>query len=159
FYHRITFGHLEPVLDTLVWLRRETAVWAEITTLLIPGLNDGNDEIGRECDWILEHLGADVPLHFTAFHPDFKMLDRARTPAVTPRQRSVGSPWLRHLPRGKYTGRRRSPTFHTGATMRSGPKRYWSHRSRSLRSLRSRKTSGRAIGMPLAPASCAAATM
>src|SRR5881409_2493960 len=68
FYHRITFGHLEPVLDTLVWLRRETAVWTEVTTLLIPGLNDGDDEIGRECDWLVEHLGQDVQLHFTAFH-------------------------------------------------------------------------------------------
>ena len=83
FYHRVTFGHLEPVLDTLVWLRRETAVWTEITTLLIPGLNDGDEEIARECEWILEHLGPDVPLHFTAFHPDFKMTERPRTPAAT----------------------------------------------------------------------------
>src|SRR5439155_1626103 len=79
----LSFGHLEAVLDTLVWLRRESAVWTEITTLLIPGLNDGDEEIGRECDWILEHLGPDVPLHFTAFHPDFKMMDRPRTPAAT----------------------------------------------------------------------------
>ena len=83
FYHRVTFSHLEPVLDTLVWLKRETSVWTEITTLLIPGCNDSEDEIRRECDWILEHLGADVPLHFTAFHPDFKMTDRPRTPAST----------------------------------------------------------------------------
>ena len=78
FYHRITFGHLEAVLDTLVWLRRESAVWTEITTLLIPGLNDGDEEIGRECDWLLEHLGPDVPLHFTAFHPDFRMMEIGR---------------------------------------------------------------------------------
>ncbi len=83
FYHRITFGHLEPVLDTLAWLRRETAVWTEITTLLIPGLNDGDEEIARECEWIAEHLGLDVPLHFTAFHPDFKMTERPRTPPGT----------------------------------------------------------------------------
>jgi len=83
FYHRVTFGHLEPVLDTLVWLRRETRVWTEITTLLIPGLNDSDDEITRECDWIVDHLGPDVPLHFTAFHPDFEMTDRPRTPAST----------------------------------------------------------------------------
>ena len=83
FYHRITLSHLEPVLDTLVWLKRETRVWTEVTTLLIPGLNDGDDEIARECDWFLEHLGPDVPLHFTAFHPDFKMMDRPRTPAAT----------------------------------------------------------------------------
>ena len=83
FYHRITLSHLEPVLDTLVWLKRETRVWTEVTTLLIPGLNDGDDEIARECDWFLEHLGPDVPLHFTAFHPDFKLMDRPRTPAAT----------------------------------------------------------------------------
>ena len=83
FYHRITLSHLEPVLDTLVWLKRETQVWTEVTTLLIPGLNDSDDEIARECDWFLEHLGPDVPLHFTAFHPDFKMMDRPRTPAAT----------------------------------------------------------------------------
>ena len=86
FYHRITFGHLEAVLDTLVWLRRESAVWTEITTLLIPGLNDGDEEIGRECDWILEHLGPDVPLHFTAFHRD---------PRPCPRDRPCRRPPLR----------------------------------------------------------------
>ena len=83
FYHRVMYTQLEPVLDTLVWLKRATEVWTEITTLLIPGLNDSENEIGRECDWILEHLGPDVPLHFTAFHPDFKMTDRPRTPART----------------------------------------------------------------------------
>jgi pyruvate formate lyase activating enzyme len=83
FYHRVTFSHLAPVLETLAWLVRETAVWTEITTLLIPGLNDGEDEIARECDWIVEHLGPDVPLHFTAFHPDFRMTDRPRTPPAT----------------------------------------------------------------------------
>src|SRR5262245_60555882 len=83
FYHRVTFAHLDPVLDTLVWLARETPVWTEITTLLIPGLNDADDEIARECDWLLEHVGPAVPLHFTAFHPDFKMTDRPRTPPAT----------------------------------------------------------------------------
>jgi pyruvate formate lyase activating enzyme len=83
FYHRHTFSHLEPVLDTLVWLKRETAVWIEVTTLLIPGLNDSDEEIRRECDWFLEHLGEGVPLHLTAFHPDFKMMDRPRTPPET----------------------------------------------------------------------------
>ena len=83
FYHKVTLSHLNPVLDTLVWLKRETPVWTEITTLLIPGLNDGDDEMRRESDWILEHLGPEVPLHFTAFHPDFKMMDRPRTPAET----------------------------------------------------------------------------
>jgi pyruvate formate lyase activating enzyme len=83
FYRRVTFAHLDPVLDTLRWLTHETPVWTEVTTLLIPGLNDGDDEIARECDWLLEHLGPDVPVHFTAFHPDFKMTDRPRTPPAT----------------------------------------------------------------------------
>ncbi|HYV56352.1 MAG TPA: hypothetical protein VE911_02350, partial [Candidatus Nitrosopolaris sp.] len=69
-----------------VWLRREQRIWTEVTTLLIPGLNDGDDEIARECDWFVEHLGADTPLHFTAFHPDFRMRDRPRTPAATLRR-------------------------------------------------------------------------
>ncbi len=83
FYRQITLSHLDPVKDTLRWLRRETSVWLEITTLLIPGENDGDDELREECDWIVEALGPDVPLHFTAFHPDFKMLDWPPTPAST----------------------------------------------------------------------------
>ena len=83
FYHHQTYSHLQAVLETLVWLKEETSVWVEITTLLIPGLNDSPEEIGRECAWILEHLGPEIPLHFTAFHPDFKMLDRAPTPPET----------------------------------------------------------------------------
>jgi len=83
FYHKLTFSHLNPVLDTLKWIKNETDVWLEITTLLIPGENDSNDEIQQMCDWILENLGDEVPLHFTAFHPDFKMLDKPRTPAST----------------------------------------------------------------------------
>ena len=71
------------MLDTLVYLRHETDVWVEITTLLIPGLNDSDTEIAAECAWIREHLGGDVPLHFTAFHPDYKMLDRPPTPPAT----------------------------------------------------------------------------
>ena len=83
FYRHVTLSHLEPVKETLVWLRRETQVWLEITTLLIPGKNDSDEEIRRECDWIVRELGPDVPLHFTAFHPDFKMLDLPRTPPET----------------------------------------------------------------------------
>src|SRR5262249_11880395 len=86
FYHRVTLSHLEPVLDTLVWLRREQRIWTEVTTLLIPGLNDGDGEIARECDWFVEHLGADTPLHFTAVHPYFRMRYRPRTPAATLRR-------------------------------------------------------------------------
>ncbi len=80
FYHHQSSGHLKPVLDTLRWLKRETAVWIEITTLLIPGLNDSEEEIRRQSGWIVENLGPEVPLHFTAFHPSFKMMDRPPTP-------------------------------------------------------------------------------
>ena len=83
FYRHVTLSHFEPVKETLRWLRRETDVWFEITTLLIPGENDGDEELREECDWIVEELGPDVPLHFTAFHPDFKMRDKSPTPAST----------------------------------------------------------------------------
>ena len=83
FYHKITYAHIEPVVDTLRYLRHETDVWFEVTTLVIPGHNDSEDEIDRECDWFVRELGPDVPLHFTAFHPDFKMLDVPRTPPAT----------------------------------------------------------------------------
>jgi pyruvate formate lyase activating enzyme len=83
FYKQITVGHLQPVLDTLVYLKRETNVWFEITTLLIPGENDSEKEIEELTQWVMEHLGPDVPLHFTAFHPDYKMLDKPPTPAST----------------------------------------------------------------------------
>jgi pyruvate formate lyase activating enzyme len=86
FYHKLTFSHLDPVLDTLKWLKNETDVWLEITNLMIPGENDEADETKRMCDWILENLGDSVPLHFTAFHPDFKMTDKPRTPASTLRR-------------------------------------------------------------------------
>lgn len=83
FYHKITFSHLDDILDTLLWLKYETAVWFEITTLLISNENDSDDEIQRMCDWILKNLGDKIPLHFTAFHPDFKMRDKIATPAKT----------------------------------------------------------------------------
>ena len=83
FYKKLTLSELQPVLDTMVWLRRETDIWFEITTLLIPGFNDSEEEIRRECAWVLENLGDDVPLHFTAFHPDYKMTDVPQTPAST----------------------------------------------------------------------------
>jgi len=83
FYHRLCYAQLQPVLDTLVYLRRETDVWFEVTTLLIPGENDSREELDRASDWFAANLGPDVPWHFTAFHPDFKMLDKPRTPAAT----------------------------------------------------------------------------
>ena len=91
FYWRICGGRLRPVLDTLEYLVRETQVWTEITTLLIPGKNDSDAELEAECRWIRDHLGVDVPLHFTAFHPDWKMTDLPRTPAETlARAREIG---------------------------------------------------------------------
>lgn len=83
FYVKLTGGHLQPVLDTLVYLKRETDVWLEITTLLIPGHNDSDAEITASSEWILRELGPDVPLHFSAFHPDWKMLDVPETPPAT----------------------------------------------------------------------------
>ena len=83
FYYKICGGRLQPVLDTLVYLVKETGVWTEITTLLIPGKNDSDDELKAQCKWIRTHLGPDVPVHFTAFHPDWKMTDIAPTPPAT----------------------------------------------------------------------------
>jgi len=83
FYRKICSGSLGPVLDTLAYLKHETSVWLEITTLLIPGENDSPAEVEALSTWIVEHLGPEIPLHFTAFHPDWKMLDRSPTPAGT----------------------------------------------------------------------------
>ncbi len=83
FYAQATLSHLAPVLETLEWLARETQVWVEVTNLMIPGLNDAEDETRALVDWMRAHLGADVPLHFTAFHPDYKMRDRPATPPRT----------------------------------------------------------------------------
>ncbi len=80
FYRRLTGGHLQPVLDTLVYLCNQTDVWVEITTLLIPGENDSEAEIEALTEWVVDRLGPDVPLHFSAFHPDYKMLATPPTP-------------------------------------------------------------------------------
>lgn len=82
FYRHTCGAELGAVLDTLEYLR-DTDVWVELTTLLIPGLNDGEDELDAMTAWVVEHLGPDVPMHFTAFHPDYRMLDRPPTPAAT----------------------------------------------------------------------------
>jgi pyruvate formate lyase activating enzyme len=83
FYFKLCGGRLQPVLDTLEYLVKETDVWTEITTLLIPGKNDSDAELEAESKWILQHLGPDVPLHFSAFHPDWKMTEVEATPAAT----------------------------------------------------------------------------
>ena len=83
FYRDLCSGKLGAVLETLEYLKNETTVWFEITTLLIPGENDSQSEIEAESEWLLAHLGPDVPLHFTAFHPDWKLTDRPPTPPAT----------------------------------------------------------------------------
>jgi pyruvate formate lyase activating enzyme len=80
FYYKVTGGHLEPVLDTLRYIKHETDVWLELTTLLIPGYNDSAAEIDEMTQWVVKELGPDVPMHFTAFHPDWKMMDVPPTP-------------------------------------------------------------------------------
>lgn len=79
FYHDLCAGSLQPVLDTLKYLVHETDVWVEITTLLIPGENDSEQELDAMTQWIVEHLGSDVPLHFSAFHPDYKLTEHPST--------------------------------------------------------------------------------
>jgi len=83
FYHKICHGHLQPILDTLLYLKNETNVWFEITNLLIPGENDSDAELHQMCQWLAENLGFEVPLHFSAFHPDFKMLNVPSTQLIT----------------------------------------------------------------------------
>ncbi len=83
FYYKICGGHLAPVLDTLEYIKQETDAWLELTTLLIPGQNDSDRELDQMTGWVAEHLGPDVPMHFSAFHPDWKMRDIEHTPAGT----------------------------------------------------------------------------
>jgi pyruvate formate lyase activating enzyme len=83
FYVKLTGGHLQPVLDTLAYVHHETDCWLEITTLLIPGYNDSDAELAALSRWVMQELGADVPLHFSAFHPDWKMADVPPTPPAT----------------------------------------------------------------------------
>ncbi|MFK0569795.1 AmmeMemoRadiSam system radical SAM enzyme [Endozoicomonas sp.] len=102
FYRKICGGKLQPVLETLKYLKHETSVWFEITTLLIPGENDSDQELHDMCQWIVENLGIDVPIHFSAFHPDWKMRNHPRTPASTlTRARQIA---LNHGIRYAYTG-------------------------------------------------------
>jgi pyruvate formate lyase activating enzyme len=102
FYYKICGGELQPVLETLEYLKHETRVWFEITTLLIPGENDSEAELEELTQWVMQKLGPDVPLHFTAFHPDWKMLDKSHTPPATlTRAREIA---LRNGLRYVYTG-------------------------------------------------------
>jgi pyruvate formate lyase activating enzyme len=83
FYQKLCSGHLEAVLETLKYLKNETNVWVELTTLIIPGENDSDEEIEEMTQWVVGELGHEVPMHFTAFHPDFRLLDRPPTPPET----------------------------------------------------------------------------
>jgi pyruvate formate lyase activating enzyme len=83
FYARTTLSHLEPVKETLAWLARESSVWVEVTNLVIPGLNDAEEETRALARFVRERMGPDVPLHFSAFHPDYRMLDVPPTPRRT----------------------------------------------------------------------------
>jgi pyruvate formate lyase activating enzyme len=102
FYKSLCAAQLQPVLDTLRYLKHETDVWFEITTLLIPGHNDGEAELEELTQWVVNELGPDVPLHFTAFHPDYKMMDTPHTPPATlSRARRIA---LKNGVRYAYTG-------------------------------------------------------
>ena len=83
FYWRLTGAHLKNILDNIAWVVRNTSTWVEVTTLIIPGYNDDRVQLQAECEWIARELGAEIPLHFTAFHPDHKMLDTPPTPLQT----------------------------------------------------------------------------
>lgn len=83
FYRKLTFSNIQPILDTLIWLKKETNIWFEITNLKIPNENDDIEETKKMCEWILNNLGDEVPLHFTAFHPNFQMREKERTPIQT----------------------------------------------------------------------------
>ncbi|MDH3894828.1 MAG: AmmeMemoRadiSam system radical SAM enzyme, partial [Chromatiales bacterium] len=108
FYAKVCSGRLATVLDTLLYLAHETSVWLETTTLLIPGENDSDREISEMSAWVVENLGADTPMHFTAFHPDYRMLDRPQTPAATlHRARSIA---MDNGVRYAYTGNIRDAT-------------------------------------------------
>jgi pyruvate formate lyase activating enzyme len=120
FYHRQCCGELAPVLDTLKYLRHETNVWLEVTTLLIPGENDSPAEIELAADWFATNLGPDVPWHFTAFHPDYKMLDKPITPITTlVRARDIAMlRGLRYVYTGNVENRDGSSTWCPGCGLR-----------------------------------------
>jgi pyruvate formate lyase activating enzyme len=106
------------VLETLEWLAREGGTWVEVTNLMIPGLNDAEDETRALADWVVSHMGPDVPVHFTAFHPDYKMMDRPPTPPRTlSRARAIArAAGLRHV----YTGNVHDPDGQTTLCPRCG---------------------------------------
>ena len=113
FYKKLCQAALDPVLDTLRYLRNETQVWTEITNLLIPDENDAEDELRRMCDWILMNLGSEVPVHFSAFHPDFQMTRHRPTPppSVKKARRIALEAGLRYVYTGNIVDVEGSTTF------------------------------------------------
>ena len=113
FYRRIAGGRLEPVLDTLRYLRSETDVWFEVTNLVIPGHNDTDDDIRKLSDWVVGELGPDVPLHFSAFHPSYRMLDVPPTSRASLRRaRSIAkAAGIRHVYTGNVHDREGDTTY------------------------------------------------
>jgi pyruvate formate lyase activating enzyme len=102
FYWKVTGSHLAPVLETIEYIHHETDVWMELTTLMIPGYNDSEKEINEMSQWVVDRLGPDVPMHFTAFHPDYKLMDAPRTPIATlQRSREIA---MKNGVRYAYTG-------------------------------------------------------
>jgi pyruvate formate lyase activating enzyme len=120
FYRHVCAGELGAVLDTLLYLRHETDVWIELTTLLIPGANDSDAELHEMTGWVVENLGPDVPMHFTAFHPDYKMLDRPPTPPETlARARRIAlANGIRHAYTGNVHDAGAQSTYCHGCAMR-----------------------------------------
>ncbi|NUQ61550.1 MAG: AmmeMemoRadiSam system radical SAM enzyme [Pirellulales bacterium] len=116
FYFKLASGHLDPVLDTLRWLVHESDVWVELTTLIIPQANDSDDELKRMCDWIAAELRPDVPIHFTAFHPDFRLRDRSPTPVSTLQRayRTARAAGLQYVYTGNVSDREHQSTFCPG---------------------------------------------
>ncbi len=116
FYRDLTNSRLAPVQDTLRWLARESNVWLEVTNLLIPGKNDSDEELKRMCAWFVEALGPDVPLHFTAFHPDFHLKDIPPTPPATLRKAHeiAGLAGLKYVYTGNVSDRTRQSTYCPG---------------------------------------------
>ena len=116
FYQRLTLSHLGPVLDTIKWLKQESEVWFELTNLVIPEENDSPDEIREMSDWIYENIGPDVPVHFSAFHPDFRLRNRPRTPEATlVRSREIAlEAGLRYVYVGNVNDQKRQSTFCPG---------------------------------------------
>jgi pyruvate formate lyase activating enzyme len=111
FYRETCLGHLEPVKETLAYIKHETQVWLEVTTLLIPGLNDAEAELHELTQWFVDALGPDVPIHFTAYHPDYKLRDRDATPQATlERARQIAQRNGIHF---AYTGNTNDPEGHS----------------------------------------------